>query len=180
MANRRRQRNAQPVSDLVSSIVDPVLRKRAGVSLELIQGWEEIAGPRLARLSRPDRIAWPRRISEDDAFKPATLFIAAEGYAAMALQHETRELIARVNTFLGYAAIERIKLVQKPVSVPQKPERKTLRPLDGAEEASLNKSLASIEEPSLRRALERLGRAVKAQPDGPIQKQAVGSRGFET
>lgn len=164
MAKRSRKRNAQAVSDLVSRVVDPVLRKRAGISLELIQGWEEIAGQRLARLSRPQKIVWPRRISEDDPFKPATLVVAAEGYAALAIQHETGELVARVNTFLGYGAIERIKLVQKPVTVPERRKaRPALRPLRPYEEKQLDESLAEIESEKLRDALERLGRAVKGE-----------------
>ncbi|RLQ87471.1 DUF721 domain-containing protein [Notoacmeibacter ruber] len=167
MAKRPRKRNAQPVSDLVSGLVNPVLRKRAGISLELIQGWEEIAGRRLARLSRPERIVWPRRASEDDPFKPATLIIAAEGYAALAIQHETGELIARVNTFLGYGAIERIKLVQKPViRLEEEKHRPVLRSLRPDEEQSLNDSLSGIEDQSLRSALERLGRAVKGEAGG--------------
>ncbi len=164
MAKRSRKRNAQPVADLVSRLVDPVLRKRTGVSLELIQGWEEIAGRRLAKLSRPERIVWPRRISDDDPFKPATLIVAAEGYAALAIQHETGELIARVNTFLGYGAIERIKLVQKPVAVPERRKvRPALRTLRPDEEEQLNQSLAEIDSDPLRQALQRLGRAVKGE-----------------
>ncbi|MCP1198204.1 DUF721 domain-containing protein [Notoacmeibacter sp. MSK16QG-6] len=164
MAKHYRKRNAQAVSDLVSRLVDPVLRKKTGVSLELIEGWEEIAGRRLARLSRPEKIVWPRRSSEDDPFKPATLVIAAEGYAALAIQHETGELISRVNTFLGYGAIERIKLVQRPVTVPERRKaRPTLRSLRCDEEEELTESLAEIESDKLRQALERLGRAVKSE-----------------
>ncbi len=163
MAKGRPLRNARPVSDVVSAIVDPVLRRRTGISLELIEGWQEIAGPRLARLSRPEKMAWPRRLSDDDPFKPATLVIAAEGYAALALQHETAELISRVNTFFGYGAVDRIKLVQKPVAQPEKKRRPPLPALGRDEEAQLKDSLSKIDEPHLRAALERLGRAVKAQ-----------------
>ncbi|MCB1418612.1 MAG: DUF721 domain-containing protein, partial [Notoacmeibacter sp.] len=72
--------------------------------------------------SRPERIVWPRRASDDDPFEPATLVVACEGFAALALQHETNEVIARVNAFLGFAAIGRVKIVQKPVRAPEKPK----------------------------------------------------------
>ncbi len=61
-----------PVSDLASAIIDPVLRKRTGVSVGLVQSWDEIVGPRLAAHSRPEKIVWPRRPHEDDPFEPAT------------------------------------------------------------------------------------------------------------
>ncbi len=50
-----------PVSDLASEILDPVLRKRAGISIGLVQSWDEIAGPRLAAPHAPgkDRVAAP-------------------------------------------------------------------------------------------------------------------------
>ena len=71
-----------PVSDLASEILDPILRKRAGISIGLVQSWEEIAGPRLATHTRPEKIVWPRRMQEDDPFQPATLIMACEGFAA--------------------------------------------------------------------------------------------------
>ena len=92
-----------------------MLRKRAGISIGLVQSWEEIAGPRLAGASRPEKIQWPRRMHEDDPFEPATLVVACEGMAALHLQHETGEIIGRVNAFLGFEAIGRIRIVQKPV-----------------------------------------------------------------
>lgn len=160
MSSRPTKRGAEPVFDLVSAIIDPVLRKRAGVSVGLIQSWEEIAGERLAASSRPEKILWPRRLSDDDPFEPATLVVACEGFAAMAMQHQTGEVIARINAFLGFAAIGRIKIIQKPVRLPEKPKPRALRPLTGPEEKSLHAQLEGIESETLRRALERLGRGV--------------------
>ena len=73
MAGKSGSGNPVPVSDLATQILDPVLRKRAGISIGLVQSWEEIAGPRLAAHSRPEKIQWPRRMHEDDPFEPATL-----------------------------------------------------------------------------------------------------------
>ncbi|MEP6567358.1 MAG: DciA family protein, partial [Mesorhizobium sp.] len=66
MAGKRPYGNPVQVSDLATAILDPVLRKRAGISIGLVQSWEEIAGPRLAGHSRPEKIQWPRRMHEDD------------------------------------------------------------------------------------------------------------------
>ena len=95
MAGRTPYGNPVPVSDLATKILDPVLRKRAGISIGLVQSWEEIAGPRLASRSRPEKIQWPRRLHEDDPFEPAVLVIACEGMAALHLQHETGEIAGR-------------------------------------------------------------------------------------
>ena len=127
MAGKRADGNPVPVSDLATEILDPVLRKRAGISIGLVQSWDEIAGPRLAPASRPEKIQWPRRMHEDDPFEPATLVIACEGMAALHLQHETGEIIGRVNAFLGFTAIGRIRIVQKPVTRRRPPSRSRAR-----------------------------------------------------
>lgn len=160
MAARPRSNQPVPVSDLASDIIDPVLRKRAGVSIGLVQSWDEIAGAKLARSSRPEKIVWPRRLHEEDPFEPATLVIACEGAAALHLQHETGEIIGRVNAFLGFAAIGRIKIVQKPVLAHRGPEPAKLRELDREEASRLAHSVGGIEDESLRASLERLGRSV--------------------
>lgn len=163
MAGNSSPRNARPVGDFASAILDPVLRRKTGVSTALVQSWEEIAGPRLAQASRPEKILWPRRAGEDDPFEPATLVIACEGASALQLQHQTGEIISRVNAFLGFAAIGRIRILQKPMSNHRKNQRPRPRELSREQAAAVVQSVAGIEDDALRIALEQLGRAVKAE-----------------
>lgn len=160
MAGKWQSRNPVPVSDLTSRILDPVLRKRAGISIGLVQSWEEIVGPRLATSTRPEKIQWPRRMSEDDPFEPAVLVIACEGPAALHVQHETGEIIGRVNAFLGFGAVGRIRIVQKPVAAARAAPPPKAKPLSEVEEARLAKTVGGIEDERLRESLARLGATV--------------------
>ncbi len=160
MAGKVSNRNPVPVSDLASRILDPVLRRRAGISIELVQSWDEIAGPRLAGHSRPEKIRWPRRMHEDDPFEPAVLVIACEGMAALHLQHETGEVIARVNAFLGFNAIGRIKIVQKPLAGEKAKPKRAPRPLSETEKKKLADTVELIEDDGLRTSLEQLGATI--------------------
>jgi hypothetical protein len=160
MAGKWKGGNAIPVSDLSLDILEPILRKRAGISMGLVQSWEEIAGERLGARSRPEKILWPRRAQEDDPFEPATLVVAAEGIAALHLQHETGEIIARVNAYLGFNAIGRIRIVQKPVATAQQRKRPAPRQLSGIEISQLSSAVSGIERDDLRASLEKLGRSV--------------------
>jgi len=160
MAGKRPFGNPVPVSDLATDILDPVLRKRAGMSIGLVQSWEEIVGPRLAARSRPAKIQWPRRMHEDDPFEPAVLVIACEGVAALHLQHETGEIIAKANAFLGFTAIGRIRIVQKPLATDTRRPKPVLRPLTGPEKAKLSGTVEHIEDDGLRASLERLGATI--------------------
>ncbi|RVD26612.1 MULTISPECIES: DUF721 domain-containing protein [unclassified Mesorhizobium] len=163
MAGKRPYGNPVPVSDLATEILDPVLKKRAGISIGLVQSWEEIAGPRLAGRSRPEKIQWPRRLHEDDPFEPALLIIACEGMAALHLQHEAGEIISRVNAFLGFNAIGRIKIVQKPVLSEKARPKPAPRQLNDAEKAKLSRTVGKIEDDGLRASLERLGATILGQ-----------------
>lgn len=157
-----------PVSDLASELLDPVLRRRAGLSIDLVQSWAEIVGERLAERTRPEKIAWPRRAHEDDPFEPATLIIACSGPAALHVQHETSEIIARANAFLGFGAIGRVKIVQKPVRASAAERRPPPRPLSEAERQKLARITDHIEDDGLRASLERLGANVLAARKKPL------------
>ena len=161
MAGKPKTGNPVPVGDIVGGVIDPVLRRRAGISMGLVNSWEEIVGPRLASHTRPEKIAWPRQRNEDDPFEPAVLHIACEGFAALALQHETGEVIARVNGFLGFAAIGRVRIVQKPVRTAERSRRPAPRPLSEAEGRRLAQTVSGIEDDGLRAALARLGASIK-------------------
>jgi hypothetical protein len=160
MAGKSGRGNPVPVSDLATEILDPILRKRAGISIGLVQSWEEIAGPRLASHTRPEKIVWPRRMQEDDPFQPATLIIACEGFAALRVQHETGEIIGRINSFLGFNAIGRIKIVQKPVQSAGPRQKPRLRALSPDEEGHIAGVVGGVEDEGLRASLERLGRTI--------------------
>jgi hypothetical protein len=160
MAGKGPDRNAVAVSDLTTRILDPVLRRRAGISVGLVQSWEDIVGTRLAQSSRPEKVQWPRRIHDDDPFEPAVLVIACEGVAALHIQHETAEIISRVNAFLGFSAIGRIRIVQKPVRPPEARRKPAPRAISAEEKTRLAGTVGKIEDADLRASLERLGATI--------------------
>jgi hypothetical protein len=162
MAGKRQGSFPVPLGDVATTILDPVMRKRAGMSTALLQCWDEIVGARLAANTRPERIAWPRRRYEDDPFEPAALVVACEGAAALRVQHQTAEIISRANSFLGFAAIGRIKIVQKRVTHATPPEKPSLRALTDEERVRVASSVEPIADDALRASLERLGRSVLA------------------
>ena len=161
MAGKRFSGNPVPVADLAGRILDPLLRKQAGLSVALVQSWDEIVGPRIAALSRPEKIQWGRRRDEYEPYEPAVLVIACEGMAALHIQHETGEIISRVNGFLGYGAIGRLRIVQKPVRQ-EKPVRRKLRDITEEERARIKGVVSAVENEGLRASLERLGASVRA------------------
>lgn len=153
---------AKPAARLVNAVLDPVLAKRAGLSLALVDAWPEIAGAGVAECSCPLKINWPRRAHEDDPFRPGVLVVAADAAAALHIQHQSGEIVARINAFMGFQAIGRVKLVQKTVSPAPAPERRT-RPLTEAETDRIDSLADEFHDDRLREAVRRLGRSVLAE-----------------
>ncbi|HEY6577715.1 MAG TPA: DUF721 domain-containing protein [Rhizomicrobium sp.] len=78
--------------------------ERAGFAQQgLILRWREIAGPEVARIARPLRLS--------DGPTGGVLTLKAEPAAALFLQHESRALCARINAWLGRAAVQRLRFV---------------------------------------------------------------------
>jgi hypothetical protein len=160
------RRGAQPVSDLVSKLLDPVIERRAGMTMDLIASWDEIVGERHAAKSRPDKLNWPRQASDDDPFEPATLVVACEGGHALFLQHDSTEVLASVNDYFGFTAVGKLKLVQKPLATMGRPGRRGQdrqakpRELADSKRQHLAAVVEDIEDDKLRQALEKLGRGV--------------------
>ncbi len=160
LAAKPKKRGARLVGDLVTGVIDPALRKKAGISISLLRSWSEIAGQDLAERTRPLKIDWPRRDAQGDDFKPGTLVLACDQSVVLKIQYQTGELISRLNSFFGYSAVERIRLVQRPVTpwrdMRPKPEPK----LSDDESARIAEITRNIDDSGLRKSLERLGRSI--------------------
>lgn len=143
---------------LINKILDPIVAKRTGVSNALLNSWGAVVGEDLAKISRPSKVKWPKRPAEEDEFHPGTLIVIAEGVAALHIQHQTGQVIDRVNAFLGYKAIDRIKLVQKPVD--QSKPKKRIKKLSDSQKRKVSKLAESIEDDELRLTIQRFGENV--------------------
>lgn len=176
-AQGRKRTEAKSLANLIGSAISPVCRKRGFASFDLLAAWPDIVGERYAERVQPERILWPRRPSDDpdQRIDPATLVVHTDGATALILSHELPQLIERINTFFGWGAIGRIKILQKPVQRPQKTQAERKRPLTAQEESRLEEQVAGVENDRLREALKKLGQEVIARGEG-----VEGGEGGET
>lgn len=126
---------------------------RAGFSdPALVLHWEEIAGPETARLARPLRLS--------QGPQGGVLTLLAEPGAAVFLQHETRALCDRINSFLGRSAVARLKFIQGSLTQRPAPQPKLKVP----ETLALSDPARHYQGPEgVREALLRLARARRTQ-----------------
>ncbi len=156
-----RSNKTSTLNTLVRRLAQPLLGKRGFADGRMVADWSEIAGPRLARSSRPLRIAYAAGERTN-----GTLHLkVAPGGLATEIQHVEPILIERINGHFGYRAVARLHLIQGPLPPPP-PDPEPIPPLDAKAEAALERALAGVKDSALRAKLESLGRAVLgARPD---------------
>jgi hypothetical protein len=126
--------------------------------------WREIVGERLARVTRPQKLTKGR------AGAGGTLELRVAGPAALLVQHQSEDILQRVNLFLGAGSVEKLRIAQGPVkpladAAAARPRKATPAPLPAAAEAELKAAIDEAPD-ALKGPLERLGRAVLAKGDG--------------
>jgi len=110
--------------------------------------WADIAGPQLAPHARPISVT------------PAgVMTVKVEGAAALLIQHQQRDLLARIALISGEGVVKSLKIVQGPIArartITPKPPPPRLSP---AEEEAVVQSVARVDDPALRESLRLLMR----------------------
>jgi len=161
-----RSRRTQPVGRILAPATRRILGRKGLALATLMAHWPEVAGPALSRHCVPIKLAMPRK-GNADSLGGVLHVKAASGAVATDLMHRAPLLCERLNATLGYRAVARLQVTQGPLrgSQTRRPARASAlppAPPSPARIAALDSQLAGIEDPDLRAALERLGRAVLA------------------
>lgn len=128
--------------------------------------WREIVGDRLARVTRPQKLTKGRGNAG------GVLELRVAGPAALLVQHQSEDIIQRVNLFLGAGTVEKLRIAQGPVKppsdlpVPAARRASKAVPLPAHAEAELKASISDAPD-LLKGPLERLGRAILGDSDTP-------------
>jgi hypothetical protein len=133
-------------SQIVGAIVT---RHGGGVVARLKSEWAAIVGPELATA------CWPESLSRGGRLK-----LRVAPVKALEIQHRAPLVIERINSFFGRDAVIRLTLIQGPLPLPPSAKPALARPLGMGEASALDRQLATVDDPALRQALDRLGHAV--------------------
>ncbi len=156
----RQGRNApagRQVARLLGAILDPAARRRGFAQASLLADWATIVGPALARRCQPVRVDYaPGRR------RGGTLLVHTSGSAAIEVQHAAPQILERINTYFGFAAVRQLRLLQMPLKPAPPRPRVGPRPLRPQEEEAVAASVTGVDDRELREALLVLGRAVRS------------------
>ncbi|SLN60394.1 hypothetical protein ROJ8625_03064 [Roseivivax jejudonensis] len=160
MGRRSTTRGFARTGSLLEGRIRKASESRGFAQARLLTHWAEIAGPRLAALSRPVEISYGR------GGLGACLTLLTTGANAPLLEMEKERLRERVNAVYGYNAIARIRITQTAATgfadgqadFAHRPRAPAAPPDDPAARAAAAETAEGISDGSLRAALERLAR----------------------
>ena len=155
-----RKGRMQALAASLPRIAGKALGKRGLAEGGLVTDWTAIVGDQIADATLPIKLAFTGRERRD-----GTLHLRVSGAIALELQHLEPQLIERINAYLGYGAVARLRLERGPLP---KPMRRRLAepkpvPLAPAESAAIDQSVAGIADEALRQSLARLGTTLAVQ-----------------
>jgi hypothetical protein len=125
----------------------------------LITEWAAIVGQDVARMSRPVQLAFPR-----GERKGGVITVECGGAAALELQHLKPQILDRINSHFGYAAIAELRFRQgSPVKPGYRAKIRDSKPPTPAEIAETSAAVAAVPEGEIKASLMRLGLAIRRQ-----------------
>jgi hypothetical protein len=124
----------------------------------LITEWAAIVGQDVARMSRPVQLAFPR-----GERKGGAITVECGGAAALELQHLKPQILDRINSHFGYAAIAELRFRQGSV-MPKagvRSRNRDSKPPTAADIAETTAAVAAVPEGEIKASLMRLGLAIR-------------------
>ncbi len=173
----RRARVPLPVAKQIAATARNVFKARGFQQDHIVRHWPEIVGASLSELSMPEKLAFPRTKANESAprrSEGATLTVRVDGPGALEFSHQEPQILERINSYYGYQAVTRIKLVQAPLPLPKLPKKRRIATLSPSQEETLRAETAQIQSDALRASLETLGRRVlgsQKRPNRPGTRQ---------
>lgn len=152
-----RQSRSEPLATSVGRLTKPVFGRRGLADGAIARDWRAIVGDTIARHSQPEKITYAARERTN-----GLLHLRVDNSAmATQLQHLEPQLLERINGHFGYAAVGRLRFIHAPLPEPTLRHRERQTPQPTPERTrQLDALLEDIDDPELREALGKLGRAL--------------------
>lgn len=94
----------QHIAKIASPISRTILGKNGASFVTLVEHWNNIVGAQIAESCLPEKLVFPKSKNSG-----AVLHVITTGPAALTLQHSENMLLERINTALGYKAVEKLR-----------------------------------------------------------------------
>lgn len=153
-SNPLRSYGTPHVSKVLGRITGRTMNRRGFSDSRMLENWSAIVGPQLAAMSQPVRLSRRKSGRDGEDTAGGVLTVKAEGAIALEIQHLAPQIIDRLNSYYGHAAIARLNIIQGPVTITPSPLNPP--PIKEEDISALADDFEEIETPRLKRALASL------------------------
>ena len=150
------RRKFKTIGTNVTKIVKPLISKRGFGNSEIINNWVNIVGDKLAQNITPQKISY----NNNSNVEGVLLLRVNSSSVALELQYIEKQIVNKINTYFGFSAIGRIKIIQGPIPAPEKKIANKIKTVANTDKIELDRKLDSVKDPDLRVALAALGAAI--------------------
>ena len=136
-------------------LVKPVFKNRGLMEGKIVTHWAQIVGEKFAHMSFAEKITFPKGKRSE-----GTLHLNVTSSGALLFQYAQDLILERVNTFFGYKALSKLRMIH---GLTLQREAKTpppLKVLTNEEKAWLEKQIEGVEDSELQAYLQKLGEAI--------------------
>lgn len=139
------------MSRLVPRVVRPIMRKQGFFDIDIVSDWAYIIGPEWSKMTLPQKLKFAPNTRAN-----GVLHVRVAPGASVLLQHIEPEIIDRVNTYFGFQAVAKLKLIHGVIPQTEvfKPKPKVDAPMP---------TIEGIEDDGLTKALQEFGQALAAK-----------------
>lgn len=101
-------RGMKTLGGALHEVVAPVYRARGFAEAKLLSDWLKVVGSEMAEKATPLKVTFPQ-----GQHIGGTLVVAVQGGYALEIQHLEPLILEKIATYLGYRAVNRMKIVQQ-------------------------------------------------------------------
>ncbi|MDI1286188.1 MAG: DciA family protein [Reyranella sp.] len=152
-----RENGFRAIGGLAQRLASGIAKGRGASIARLRAEWSAIVGPDLSRTTRPDALVAGRG-ARNSSGSGKVLRLRVSGAAALEVQHQTGQIVERVNAYFGHRMVDDIRLVQGAIARAVPPPATPA--LDPQTVSRVAARAATVKDPDLRAALTRLGARV--------------------
>ena len=149
------------VSKTILPLAKQLLGAKGLMEIEILSGWTSIVGEDLAQYSLPQKISFRKNERSDGTLE----LLVLSGAFAMEIKQREPQILDKINTYFGYNAVSKLKIVQNSCPenflIDKKPIDNMKKNLVSKEEQNyITEIVKDIDSSDLRQKLENLGKAV--------------------
>ena len=115
-----RENGFRAIGGLAQRLTSGIAKGKGASIARLRAEWSAIVGPDLARTTRPDSLLAGRG-ARNSSGAGKVLRLRVSGAAALEVQHQTGQIVERVNAYFGHRMVDDIRLVQGTIAAAPPP-----------------------------------------------------------